>query len=249
MDYSFRDRIRTSRAAADVSAGKRAWFRFEAKGLDETEVFIYDEIGFFGITASDFLRELNQVRTNSIALHLNSVGGDVFDGIAIYNGLKHHRAKVSVTVDGIAASIASVIAMAGDSVTMNQGSMMMIHEPFALVIGDSRDMRKQADALDLMGDNIAGIYASRAGNDAASWRDLMRAETWYGADEAVKAGLATAVSDAPAAKNAFDLSIFRHPPGTKAAAEAPRETTPEPLARDWRYAARFEVATAQLTEV
>ena len=136
---SFSDRIRTVRNHADVREGRRDWFKFEAKA-DSTEIYIYDEIGFFGVTAKDFVAELRNVRSASIDLHLNSPGGDVFDGLALHNALKQHPAKVNIIVDGIAASIASVIAMAGDSIRMAGGSLMMIHEPFAMVIGDATDM-------------------------------------------------------------------------------------------------------------
>jgi ATP-dependent protease ClpP protease subunit len=240
-------RIRTARNRADVLAGKRDWFRFEAKaGADETAVYIYDEISFFGISAQEFVGELTGVSSKVINLHVNSPGGDVFDGIAIYNALRQHSATVNVVVDGIAASIASVIAMAGDSITMSKGAMFMIHEPFALVIGDSADMRKQADALDLMGDQIAAFYAERAGGNAAYWRDLMRAETWYGDQAAVDAGLADTVATLQAAKNIFDLSIFRNGPRAESAPVPPAPTEPARPARDWRIDARHKVAAAEL---
>lgn len=242
----FRDRLRTTRNAADVRAGQRGWFSFEAKAdIDETVIRIYDEISWFGITAADFVRELDRVSSAQIALHLDSPGGDVFDGIAIYNALRQHPARVNVTVDSIAASIASVIAMAGDTVTMAKGAMLMIHEPFALVIGDARDMRKQAEALDLMGDSLAGIYAQRAGGEVAEWRARMAEETWYSDQDAVDARLADKVSGDVATKNRFDLSIFRNftPPSPAAPAES---SEPVALQGDWRIRARHAAATAQL---
>jgi ATP-dependent protease ClpP protease subunit len=225
--------------------GKREWFSFENRS-GELRVDIFDEIGFFGVTAADFTRELQAVQADSIALHLNSPGGDVFDGIAIYNALKAHPANVNITVDGIAASIASVIAMAGDTVTMSKGSMMMIHEPFALVIGDSRDFRKQADALDLMGDSIAGIYAERAGKKPEEWRAFMVEEKWFGDQDAVDYGLADSVGRQVAVKNVFDLSIFRnYRASTHASEEVTPEQAPLPPKPDWAQNARL-VAAAQL---
>lgn len=241
----FSERIRTSRNRAEVLNGKRDWFRIEAKSAGETDVSIYDEIGFFGVTASQFTRELALISTPTINLHLNSPGGDVFDGIAIYNALKAHKATVNVVVDSIAASIASVIAMAGDTVTMSRGSMMMIHEPFALVIGDSREMRKAAESLDLMGDSIAEIYAARAGKTREDWRDAMAEETWYSADDAVKAGLADRVGEQATAKNTFDLSIFRNYrelPDSPAPEKAEDDDTPI----DFGAAHRRRLAVAQL---
>ena len=231
--------LRTTRNAQRVRQGNREWFRFENLANGEVAVYIYDEIGFFGVTASDFLGELRGITSNALNVHLNSPGGDVFDGIAIYNGLKQHRAKVNIVVDSIAASIASVIAMAGDTVTMTRGSMMMIHEPFALVIGDANDMRKQAEALDLMGQNIASIYADRAGGSVEEWRGRMTAETWYSGADAVAAGLADAVAG-ESQKNTFDLSIFRNGPSPVQAEE------PLPVVPDWRHEARVAVAAAQM---
>lgn len=252
--------LRTVRNAADLHRGDRQWFTFKALSADETRIDIYDEISWFGITAADFNRELKQVTSRAISLHLNSPGGDVFDGIAIYNALKQHPATVNVTIDAIAASIASVIAMAGDRVEMSQGSMLMIHEPFALVIGDATDMRKQAEALDLMGDSIAGIYAGRAGGKPEEWRAAMREETWYSDSSAVDAKLADAVSGQTAAKNVFDLSIFRNAPrpalpdtittstnSTLTTASVGYLSPPQP-ARDWRHSARLAVASAQLED-
>lgn len=226
-----------------MRAGKREWFKFENLA-GETRIDVFDEISWFGITAADFNRELKNIpASNSISLHINSPGGDVFDGLAIYNALKQHQATVNVTVDGIAASIASVIAMAGDTVTMSRGSMFMIHEPFALVIGDAADMRKQAEALDIMGNSIAGIYADRAGGKAETWRAAMTAETWYGDADAVAAGLADSVGGQVAAKNTFDLSIFRN--GPRATTPAQPEEPAQPVT-DWRIAARRQVAAAQM---
>jgi len=236
---TFSERIRTSRNRADVIGGDRAWFKFENKG-DSTDIQLYNEIGFFGVTAQEFVAELRNVSTRSIDLHVNSPGGDVFDGIAIHNALKQHPAKVNVIVDGIAASIASVIAMAGDSIRMAGGSLMMIHEPFAMVIGDATDMRKSAEALDVMGDSIAGIYAQRAGGEVEAWRAVMREETWYSAEAAMKAGLADEVFDSLPAKNTFDLSIFRNAP-------KPVVPDPEPVpVPDWRRSAQLQVAAALL---
>jgi len=239
--------LRTTRNSADVRHGKRDWFRFtENKAADETRVDIYDEIGWFGITAHDFINELRTVTTRNISLHINSVGGDVFDGLAIHNALKQHDARVNVTVDGIAASIASIISMAGDNVTMADGSLMMIHEPFTLAIGDAEDMHRMGDALNKMGDSLADIYALRAGGTRDEWRGVMRSETWYTAQEAVAAGLADKASSAPATKNTFDLSIFRNYRAATARSEAPPVVANHPTGSetDWRSTARLKVVAA-----
>lgn len=216
----------------------------------ESTLDIYAEIGFFGITASDVRAALSKVTGKSIALHNNSPGGDVFEGIAIYNSLVEHPAKVNVTIDSLAASAASFVAQAGDTIRMAKGSMMMIHEAYALVVGPASLMRKQADALDLFSESIAGIYAARAGGSTAEWRTRMTAETWYSDQQAVDAGLADSVAGEAAAKNTFDLSIFRN--GPIARREPERESKDEsaqPAAPDWRKAARLRVAAAQMEVV
>ncbi len=162
---------------------------------DVTDVVIYSEIGYWGIEAAYFIRELAMVTTGNINLRINSPGGDVFDGIAIYNALVGHPAKVTTYVDSLAASIASIIALAGDEVVMGKYSMMMIHDASGGVGGNAEDMRAMADLLDKISQNIAQAYADVSGGDADDWRQKMLAETWYTADEAVAAGLATRVDE------------------------------------------------------
>jgi ATP-dependent protease ClpP protease subunit len=154
---------------------------------------IYDEIGFFGITAEEVAAELEQINAAEIEVQIASLGGDVFDGIAIYNALRAHPARISTRVDSMAASIASVIAQAGDTRIMLTGSQMMIHEAWGIAIGSAADMRDLADILDKQTDVIAGIYAERTGGDVADFRSMMEGETWFTADEALEAGLADAV--------------------------------------------------------
>jgi ATP-dependent Clp endopeptidase proteolytic subunit ClpP len=199
------------RFAALVARGPREWYRIEAKDKSAT-VHIYDEIGYWGTTAGDFAREVGALDVDAIDLRLNSPGGSVFDGVAIHNTLLNHRARVDVTVDGVAASIASVIAMAGDTVTMGRGTRLMIHNPSGGVIGQAKDMRDMADILDELAKDIAGFYSARAGGSVDQWLASMDAETWYSAQEAVDAGLADSVigADAPkdSAPRAFDLAAY-----------------------------------------
>lgn len=176
------------------------WFLIENKKNDSTaDIYIYDEIGYWGTEASTFSRQLRDLDVTQINLHLNSPGGSVFDGVAIYNTLASHKARVTVYVDGLAASAASFIAQAGDEVIMLQGSTMMIHDASGASWDNADGMRKTADILDLLSDNIASIYASRAGGKATMWREIMKEEAWYSPDEAVEAGLADKVSAKAAA--------------------------------------------------
>ena len=189
------------------------WCRVEAKAPTaeqaETvaEVHIYDEIGYWGTSAKDFAQQLAELDVDRIQLRINSPGGNAWDGVAIMNTLRRHRARVEVTVDGIAASAASLIAMAGDHIVMNRSSQMMIHDTSGMAWGNAATMRETADLLDKLSDSYADAYAKRAGGTRAQWRDAMRAETWYTAEEAVLAGLADEWDgSADSAAAAFDLS-------------------------------------------
>lgn len=203
----------------------RDWFKIKnadtnSKEDGPTEIYIFDEIGYWGTSAQEFIRQMMEINSDSIDLHLNSPGGEVWDGVAIYNALKMHKADVTVFVDGLAASAASFISQAGDKVIMGQAATMMIHDGLAICIGNSVDMRETANILDKISDNIAGIYASRAGGTSESWREFMRAETWYNAQEAVDAGLADEISgQINEVENKWDLTIFNH---------AGRENAPSP---------------------
>ncbi len=174
------------------------WYSIANKSSPEAvDVYLYDEIGFFGTTASDFRRELSEIKTARMNVHISSQGGDIFDGIAIYNALRTHSAPVTTSVDSLAASIASVIAQAGDTRLMLTGSQMMIHEAiWGLDMGlGAAAHREIADRLDEQTDIIAGIYAERAGGTGkkAHFRSMMEAETWMTPAEAVSEGLADEV--------------------------------------------------------
>lgn len=171
----------------------KQWFRIVNKADTSTaDVEILDEIGsWYGVTAKDFAAQLADLDVDDINLRINSPGGDVFDGLAIMNTLTRHRARVHADVIGIAASAASFVAVGGaDDVHMSAGSMLMIHDAAGLVYGNADDMHETAALLDKISDNLAGIYARRAGGSVSKWRDAMRAETWYTAEAAVAAGLA-----------------------------------------------------------
>jgi ATP-dependent Clp endopeptidase proteolytic subunit ClpP len=211
--------VKTARSLATLRQGKTDWFRFENNATANTAtVYIYDEIGYWGVTAADFVDALQGVANADLTVHINSPGGDVFDGIAILNALRAHQGAITTVVDGIAASAASFIAQAGQTRVMARNSEMMIHDASGLCIGNAADMRTMLDLLDRASDNIASVYAERSGvGDIASWRDAMGKETWYSAEEAVAAGLADSVDGAtPEEKTGFgpndswDLGIYAH---------------------------------------
>jgi ATP-dependent protease ClpP protease subunit len=161
------------------------------------DVYLYDVIGgWFGMTADDFVRDVASLDVDQLVLHLNSPGGDAAEGVTIANVLRAHRARVVVRVDGLAASAASVIAMAGDEIVMGIGSQMMIHDAWGFAVGNAAEMAAAQRMLDSTSDALAATFAARTGGSTAEWRDVMRAETWYTAEEAVAAGLADRVAAA-----------------------------------------------------
>lgn len=196
---SQRERAEKQRAALGVEA--RAWYRItNAASSDEAEVMLYDEVGgWYGATADQFIADLRGVTAPNLRVRINSPGGSVFEGIAIANALRSHPANVTVQVDGIAASIASVIAMAGDRIEMAPNTMLMIHDASGVAVGDASVMEEMAELLDLISDNIADAYAARAGGTRDEWRARMKAETWYLPEDAVANGLADEAVQAPKA--------------------------------------------------
>lgn len=221
------------RPRASAQQGRKDWYRI-VNSADATsgtaEVMIYDEIGYWGVTAADFASDLKAIDSDTITVRLNSPGGEVYDGIAILNALRNHKATVTVIVDGIAASAASFIAMAGDEIVMCRNAELMIHDSWGWCSGNAEEMAKAAAELDRVSDNIASIYAERAGGTTEEWRALMRDETWYSAQEAVDAGLADRIAsadddtdqdeDETDASNRFDLSVFNY--AGRRSAPAPR---------------------------
>lgn len=156
-------------------------------------MYLYDEISWWsGNTARNFQQALANLDAEEIHLHINSPGGSVFEGVTIYNLLAAHPAEIIVHVDGLAASIASVIALAGDSVEIAENGMFMIHDPSVIAWGNAEVMRKNAEVLDRIKDAILNTYEERTTLDRETLDAAMTAETWYSADEAVNAGFATA---------------------------------------------------------
>jgi ATP-dependent protease ClpP protease subunit len=193
-----REQAEHQRKALGVDA--RSWYRITnaADGSDEAEVMLYDEIGgWWGANALDLIAELRQISTPRMRVRINSPGGSVFEGIAIANALRSHPAAVTVQIDGIAASIASVIAMAGDRIEMAPNTMLMIHDASGMCFGPASEMEEMAELLDLISDNIADAYAARAGGTREQWRARMQAETWYLPEDAVEAGLADEATQTP----------------------------------------------------
>jgi ATP-dependent protease ClpP protease subunit len=174
--------------------------QIRAKAERAAEILIYSDIGesWFseGLTAKAFLKELRALGDlATIDVRINSNGGSVFDGLAIYNGLKAHKARKTVHIDGIAASIASVIAMAGDEIRMGEGAFIMVHSPYTLAAGNAEELRETADLLESIEAQLVGIYAARTGLSAEAIGQMLAAETWLNAEDAARMGFADAVAE------------------------------------------------------
>lgn len=160
-----------------------------------TELVLYGEVGW-EIRGEPVIDALAQIDGGDLTVRLNSPGGDAYEGLAVMNALRSHAGEVTVIVEGLAASAASVIAVGGaDRLVMRPQSEMMIHDAWAFVSGNAEELEKASDRLDAVSWMIAEVYAAKAGTDAEMWREAMRVETWFSADEAVSAGLADVVED------------------------------------------------------
>ena len=189
-------------------------------GTARATIDIDGEIGYWGVTARDFKRSLKDLGdVQNIKVRLNTVGGSVGDGVAIKNALRDHDAKVHIQIDGYALSIGSVIAMAGDSISASEDSLFMIHNPWSVAVGDSNDMRHEAEVLEKHEEAIVAAYLSRGAVDlsAEELREAMNHETWYTAEEAKEAGFIDRINtDAKNSRSVayakFDPTQFKNAP-------------------------------------
>ncbi len=178
------------------------------------EIILYGDIGF-DITAREFSDELKALGDpKDITVRINSFGGDVFDGVAIYSRLIDSGAKIIVFIDGIAASAASVIAMAGHEIHIAEAAFLMIHDAWVMTMGNAAKLRQKADKLEAVSEQIAGIYQRRTGNDMAEIRAMMKVETEFNAAQAVAAGFATEIFEAERLAAHYDPERhnFKTPP-------------------------------------
>lgn len=212
------------------------WFRIENATAEEATVYIYDEIGFWGTSAQGFVDQLNALTAPKLSIRINSPGGEVFDGVAIHSALMASKAHVTVFIDGLAASAASFIAMAGDRIVMARHATMMIHDASGLCWGNPADMAAMGGLLAKLSDNIADMYSLQAGGTVAEWRERMQAETWYTGQEALAAGLVDEitspdeeeeeVSPEERPRNRLSLAAFNFA-GRAEAPTPPAPSTPE----------------------
>lgn len=181
------------------------WYKIENNRGGGADVYLFDEIGIWGISAKRFIDQIKDIK-GTITLRINSPGGSVFEGLAIYNVLRN--LDVEVVVEGLAASMASVIAMSGKSIKMAKNSMMMIHNPISSVCGDSEEMRKTADLLDKLKSQLVNTYSTFSGMSTERISELMSKETWFTAEEAKSYGLCTEVVEAVQITNKYRSDYF-----------------------------------------
>lgn len=192
---------------------KSDWYKIQALADDETEIMIYDYIGWPFNDAGEFIRALNGIASSTIKVRINSPGGDVFDGVAIFNALQTHKAKVITRIDSLAASAASFIAMAGKEVQAYQSAMLMIHNSLVYTVGNQYDLREIADILEKIDGNMTDIYTANSNVGKKEIKEMMKAETWLTAKEAKEKGFIDTILDGKGnVKAQFDLSIFANCP-------------------------------------
>lgn len=236
------NRLRIFNKSGDPPAPQnKHWYSLKASGEAETrsiEVYVYGEIGTWGITANQFVRDLASIDdgVSPIVVAFNSIGGDLFDGLAIHNALSRLGERCTGRVDALAASAASVAVCGAHKVVIASNAMLMIHNPYTYASGDAEDLRKVAAALDQATEVIIAAYKSKAPNiDEVELRRLVNAETWLTASEAVALGLADEVGAGLTVKACLGqgsaLQRFQHAPqALLAQLEEPPEPTPEPVA-------------------
>lgn len=173
----------------------KTWFKIQAKaGSDSAEILLFDEIGFWGVTAKDFIDQVKATGAKKLTVRINSPGGSVFDGLAIYNYLAS-LSDVTTIVEGVAASMASVVALAGKTRRIAENSFFMVHSPWSAVAGTADDMRETADLLDKLAASLAGIYVKKTGKTEEEVKKWMETDTWFNGSESIAAGLATEVTN------------------------------------------------------
>lgn len=250
--------LRMAAAIREGAMKAKKWYNIQAKGDDIAEISIFGDIGssWWGdsVTAADFKKDFDEIKGRSkINILINSPGGDVFDGIAIHNIIATERAKVSVEVLGLAASAASIIALAGSSLSIDAGGFFMIHNVWTFAMGDADDLRKQADDLDKISGELVNIYEAHSNLSAEEIQEFMDAETWFTAAEAIEHGFADEQVEHEAA--AASLSIdpkyaYQHVPdrfrGSAEGNTKPPETVREleAILRDAGYSRQRSVDIA-----
>ena len=186
------------------------WYNIQNKAGETADIYIFDEIGTYGVTAQDFISEIKGLKDMPINIRINSLGGDVFDGMAMYNVIKRREAKTTVYIEGIAASIATIIALGADEVIMAENSLFMIHNAWGGTSGEAKDMRKTAETLDKITSELTDIYVKKTGLSYDALAEMMDEETWLNAEEAFRLGFIDTISDSIKVAAKYDVSKFKN---------------------------------------
>lgn len=186
------------------------WYNIQNKAGKPADVYIFDEIGTYGITAQEFITDIKDLKDTPINLRINSLGGDVFDGMAMYNVIKRREAKTTVYIEGIAASIATIISLGADEVVMAENSLFMIHNAWGGTMGEAKDMRKTADTLEKITGELTDIYRKKTGLSYDALAEMMDEETWLNANEAFEMGFIDTISDSIKVAAKYDVSKFKN---------------------------------------
>ena len=189
---------------------KGQWYNIQNKASETADIYIFDEIGMYGVTAQDFIGEIKELKNTPINLRINSLGGDVFNGMAIYIVIKKREAKTTVYIEGIAASIATIIALGADEVVMSENSLFMIHNAWGGTMGDAKDMRKSAETLEKISTELTEIYMKKTGLSYDVVSNMMDEETWLNSEEAYELGFVDTISDAIKIAAKYDVSKFKN---------------------------------------
>lgn len=248
LDQRIADAVRAPSARGDVQQFKRpAGYRFEAFAYEDNStavIDVYDVIGTWEFNAQTFKALLKTITAPRIQLNINSPGGSVFDAFAMYDDLRQHPAEINVRVTGLAASAASLLAMAGDTIEIADNGFLMIHNAWNVAIGDKSEMASQAKLLGQIDTRLAKTYAARTGQDVADVAGMMDAETWFDAEDALKLGFADSVGETADAQNlAHDLTSYSKAPAVLTRA-ARRATTKQAKAAKRSEAGNAEVVAA-----
>lgn len=193
-------------------------------------VSIYDEIGFWGTQAKDFIAQIGAIKSDTINVEINSPGGDYFAGVAMYNALKASGKTVVAKAMGIVASAATLPFLAADKRIMPENTYLMVHQPLTGVVGNADEMRTMADTLDKFTAGMRATYASATGLSDEKLTELLAQDTWLSAAEAKDLGFATDVADAVAAQASFDMKRADLPAHIKAVFDAAKAEPAEPAA-------------------
>ncbi len=186
------------------------WYNIQNKAGNSADIYIFDEIGTYGVTAQDFISEIKGLKDMPINLRINSLGGDVFDGMAMYNVIKRRESKTTVYIEGIAASIATIIALGADEVVMAENSLFMIHNAWGGASGEAKDMRKTAETLEKITSELTDIYVKKTGLSYDAVAQMMDEETWLNAEEAYKLRFIDTISDSIKVAAKYDVSKFKN---------------------------------------